>query len=86
MDNVIGPNRQHPTQISDAHADKRMRTERSNLNPKPHCDGRSMPTRCRQPFEYSFLSRFDVQMHRLRIELRCKTLDVAFCDLHLTAF
>src|ERR1700727_988518 len=58
-----------------------MTTKWSRLDCEAHCDSCCMPTRCRKAFEHRMLRRSFVQVERLRVEFRGKSLYVVRCDL-----
>jgi hypothetical protein len=57
-----------------------------DFNDKIHRNGRSVPTRCCEPFEYGFLGGGFIQMERLRIEFGREPLNLFHGDRHLAGF
>jgi hypothetical protein len=71
---------------SAAKTHERLGSKWSDFNDKTHRNGRSVPTRCCEPFEYGFLGGAFIQMERLRIELGREPLDLFLGDRHLAGF
>jgi hypothetical protein len=62
-----------------------MITERATFNQQPHCNCGCVPSRCRKALEKCFGGGVFIQMHRLRVKLRCEALDVWGSDPGFTS-